>query len=248
EIARAAEKLNCRSIAFTYNDPVVFLEYAIDIAVCCHERNIKSVAVSAGYICDAPRREFFSYMDATNIDLKAFSQHFYKTLTGSDLNTVLDTLVYLKHETDVWFEITTLLIPGQNDSPQEIEKMAQWIMTNLGPDIPLFFTAFHPDWKMKDIPPTPLATLTQARTIAMQQGLHYVYTGNRHNPVTESTYCANCQQVLIERDWHRILSFEFVDNNHCPNCNTPCPGVFEEQPGQWGQRRVAVRLGQIEKD
>jgi pyruvate formate lyase activating enzyme len=248
KISESAKELGCKSIAFTYNDPVIFMEYAIDIAQCCHEMGINSVAVSAGYICEEPRKEFFQYMDAANIDLKAFTQNFYKQLTGADLHNILDTLVYLKHETKVWFEITTLLIPGHNDSVDEIEKMGRWVMDNLGPDVPLFFTAFHPDWKMGDIPATPLETLIKARAIALDQGLHYVYTGNRHNPLTESTYCRKCHEVLIERDWHKILHYGLTDINHCPNCGTACPGVFEESPGDWGQRRVAVRLGNPEED
>ncbi|MCH9769587.1 MAG: AmmeMemoRadiSam system radical SAM enzyme [Gammaproteobacteria bacterium] len=241
-IANTAKKLGCQSVAFTYNDPVIFHEYAIEIAKCCHELNINAIAVTAGYICPEPRREFFSYMDAANIDLKAFSEKFYRKLTGSDLQTVLETLIYLKQETKVWFEITTLLIPGENDSDQEIEKMSQWILDNLGVDVPLFFTAFHPDWKMQDKPATPLSTLIRAREIAIKNGLRYVYTGNKHNPETETTYCPNCQRVLIQRDWHQISTYNVVKTNQCPDCHQAIPGVFERGHGTWGRHRQPIRL------
>lgn len=241
-IADVAQELGCRSIAFTYNDPVIFHEYAKDIATCCKERNIKTIAVTAGYICEEPRKEFFSYIDAANVDLKAFSKKFYRQLTGSDLKTVLDTLIYLKHETKVWFEITTLLIPGENDSNAEIEKMSQWILDNLGPDVPLFFTAFHPDWKMMDKPSTPLSTLVRARDVALKNGLHYVYTGNKHNPETETTYCPKCHEALIIRDWHNIHAYNLVKTNQCPNCRHHIPGVFEGHPGHWGQKRRTIRI------
>ncbi|MEQ1667419.1 MAG: AmmeMemoRadiSam system radical SAM enzyme, partial [Sulfuriferula sp.] len=180
-IAIAAEQSGCKSVAFTYNDPVIFAEYAMDTADACHARGIKTVAVTAGYIHDAARRDFFSKIDATNVDLKAFTEDFYFKLTGSQLQPVLDTLVYLKHETNVWLEITTLLIPGKNDSDEELTAMCQWIMTQLGSDVPLHFSAFHPDYKMPDIPQTPTATLIRARNIALRAGLHYVYTGNVHH-------------------------------------------------------------------
>src|SRR5215831_7286347 len=147
-IAQAAVRSGCRSVAFTYNDPVIFLEYAVDVAQACRERGIKTVAVSAVYITPEPRIEFFRHMDAANIDLKGFTEGFYKTLCSGKLDPVLETLEYLKHETDVWFEITTLLIPGENDAPEEIEAESRWVMEHLSPDVPLHFTAFHPDWKM----------------------------------------------------------------------------------------------------
>ena len=154
-------------MAYTYNDPTIFMEYAIDIAQACREQNIKSVAVTAGYMCDEPRNEFFRYMDAANVDLKGFTEDFYWKICGAHLKPVLETLKYLKHETKVWFEVTTLLIPGQNDSDKELEAMTQWAVENLGPDVPWHFTAFHPDWKMTDIPSTPAATLARARRIAI---------------------------------------------------------------------------------
>src|SRR5918995_5859833 len=195
-IADAAVQAGCRSVAFTYNDPVIFLEYAIDVAQACRERGIKTVAVSAGYICEEPRADFFRHMDAANIDLKGFTEHFYKSLCSAQLGPVLDTLTYLKHQTNVWFEITTLLIPGENDSPAEIEALSRWVMERIGPDVPLHFTAFHPDWKMLDKPPTPPATLRMARRVAQETGLHYVFTGNTHDEAGQSTYCHACKATL----------------------------------------------------
>jgi len=180
-IAEAAVASGCRSVAFTYNDPVVFLEYATDVAVGCRARGVKTVAVSAGYMCDAPRVEFYRHIDAANIDLKGFTDGFYKRLCTGALGPVLETLVYLKHETKVWLEITTLLIPGENDSPTEIEALSAWIVEHLGADVPLHFTRFHPDWKMRDRPPTPVATLEAARSIAQSLGLRYVYAGRQHS-------------------------------------------------------------------
>jgi pyruvate formate lyase activating enzyme len=241
-IARAASELGCKSVAFTYNDPVIFLEYAIDVAKACRKRGIKTVAVTAGYICPEPRAEFFSYIDAANVDLKAFSETFYRNITGSHLQPVLDTLEYLKHETDVWFETTTLLIPGQNDSDEEIDRMTKWVVKQLGPDLPMHFTAFHPDWKMRDIPPTPAATLTRARQIAMRNGVRYAYTGNVHDEQGGSTYCDKCGTLLIERDWYVLGDWNLDAQGNCRSCGTHCAGVFADQPGHWGARRLPVRL------
>ena len=241
-IAQAAKKLDCRSVAYTYNDPVIFLEYAIDVAKACREAGIKSVAVTAGYMCDEPRREFYQYMDAANVDLKAFSEDFYWKVTGSHLQPVLDTLKYLKHETKVWFELTTLLIPGLNDSEKEIEEMTQWVVENLGPDVPMHFTAFHPDWKMRDVPATPVATLIKARQIAMKNGVRYAYTGNVHNEEGDSTYCRQCGTRLIGRDWYNMTAWNLDATGKCKSCGTPCAGVFEAEPGNWGARRLPVRL------
>ena len=208
-IAKAAARLGCRSVAYTYNDPIIFLEYAIDVAHACREHGIHSVAVTAGYVCADPRVEFFRNMDAANVDLKAFSERFYWKLTGGHLQPVLDTLVYLKHETSVWFELTTLLIPGENDSEAEIAEMAGWVVDNLGPDVPMHFTAFHPDFKMMDYPPTSRATLSRARRLAMDAGVRYVYTGNVHDRDGSSTYCHVCGNLLIERDWYVLGAVGF---------------------------------------
>jgi len=242
QLAAAARRNGCRSVAFTYNDPVIFHEYAIDIAQACHEQGIRAVAVSAGYVCPEPRREFYSYMDAANIDLKAFDEAFYYKLTGSHLQPVLETLEYLKHETDVWFEITTLLIPGQNDSNAELDAETRWIAAHLGPDVPLHFTAFHPDWKMRDIPATPAATLGRARDIARANGLRYVYTGNVHDEAGGSTYCHICGGLLIGRDWYELTAWALTAAGSCRHCGAACPGVFESEPGGWGRRRMPLRL------
>jgi len=242
KIAQVAKQLNCNSVAFTYNDPVVFMEYAIDVAKACRAVGVKAIAVTAGYVCPEPRTEFYQYMDAANVDLKGFTEDFYYKITGSHLADVLDTLKYLKHETKVWLEITTLLIPGENDNPAEIDAMSKWIMANLGPDVPLHFTAFHPDWKMMDKLPTPPATLTMAREIAMRNGLNYVYTGNVHDSVGGSTYCTNCKLCVVKRDWYNILAYNLTNDGKCKNCQTQCHGVFEGEHGTWGAKRVPVRL------
>ncbi len=241
-IARAAHQLGCRSVAFTYNDPVVFMEYAIDVAQACHELGIKTVAVTAGYICAEPREEFYRHMDAANVDLKGFTERFYKQVCVGHLEPVLETLLFLKHHTNVWFEITTLLIPGENDSEAEIEELTHWVMQHLGADVPLHFTAFHPDWKMLDKPPTPPATLTRARRIALKNGLHYVYTGNVHDEEGGSTYCYQCGEKLIGRDWYLLTEWNLTDEGKCLFCSAVCAGVFEARPGSWGPRRLPVRL------
>ena len=247
KIAEAAAELGCRSVAYTYNDPVIFHEYAIDTAKACRERGIKSVAVTAGYVCDEPRREFYQYMDAANVDLKGFDEEFYVKLTGGHLQPVLDTLTYLKHETDVWFEITTLLIPGHNDSDEELDAMTKWVVKELGPDVPMHFTAFHPDYKMMDVPPTPVETLVRAREIAIRNGLRYAYTGNVHNREGDSTYCHNCGELLIGRDWYQLTDWNLDEHGACKFCGTPCAGVFEAKPGDWGAKRMAVRLADFRR-
>jgi pyruvate formate lyase activating enzyme len=244
-IAAAASQLGCRSVAFTYNDPVIFLEYAIDVAKACHEVGIKAVAVTAGYICDEPRVELYKYMDAANVDLKGFTERFYSKICAGHLQPVLETLVYLKHQTDVWFEITTLLIPGENDSEGEIQEMTQWIMESLGPDVPIHFTAFHPDYKMLNKDSTPASTLTRARNIAVKNGLRYVYTGNVHDEAGGSTYCHGCGTKIIGRDWYELTAWKLTAEGKCMKCGTSCAGVFDGAPGRWGARRYPVRLSQF---
>ena len=245
DIARAAKYLGCASVAYTYNDPVIFMEYAIDTAKACHQLGIEAVAVSAGYINPEPRQEFYQYMDAANIDLKAFTEQFYYKLTGAHLQPVLDTLIYLKKETSVWFEITTLLIPGENDGKQEIQQLSEWVMTELGPDVPLHFTAFHPDWKMRDKPPTPFSTLKSAQEIALAVGLHYVYTGNVHDIDGSSTYCPICRARVIQRDWHEILAYQLDDGGRCLQCGHQLAGVFNGPAGTWGNKRQLVHLSNL---
>ena len=241
-IAAAARQLGCSSVAFTYNDPVIFLEYAVDVAQACREVGVKAVAVTAGEICPEPRREFYRHMDAANVDLKAFSERFYKKICTGSLTAVLDTLLYLKHETDVWFEITTLLIPDENDSAAELDEMTRWIVDNLGPDVPHHFTAFHPDWKMLDKPPTPAATLSLARRIALDNGVRHAYTGNVHDEDGGSTYCHSCGHKLIGRDWYVLSEWNLNDEGACNRCGTACSGRFDPRPGDWGARRLPVRL------
>ncbi|WP_296892479.1 AmmeMemoRadiSam system radical SAM enzyme [Thiobacillus sp.] len=242
EIARAAEAAGCKSVAFTYNDPVIFAEYAMDVADACHARGLKTVAVTAGYIHEEPRREFYAKMDAANVDLKAFTDDFYFKLTGARLQPVLDTLVYLKRETDVWFEITTLLIPGHNDSDAELEAMSQWILRELGPEVPLHFSAFHPDWKMQDVPPTPASTLSRARDIALKAGLHYVYTGNVHDTAGGTTACPTCHEALIVRDWYRIDHYSVTPDGHCPHCGRAIAGRFGAFSHPFGNRRIPIAM------
>jgi len=241
-IAEAAKRAGCKSVAFTYNDPVIFAEYAMDTADACRELGIQAVAVTAGYIGVEARRDFYAKMDAANVDLKGFTDEFYVKLCGAHLQPVLDTLVYLQHETKVWTEITTLLIPGKNDSDAELEAECKWIARELGPDVPLHFTAFHPDYKLTDIARTPPATLTRARNIALAEGLNYVYTGNVHDIGGGTTYCPGCRKTLIERDWHEILKYELTPNGACRHCGTSIPGRFEYFDRQWGRRRVPVRI------
>ena len=242
KLARTAQALGCQSVAYTYNDPVVFMEYAIDVAQACHEVGVKSVAVTAGYMCAEPRLEFYRYMDAANVDLKGFTERFYYKVCGGELKPVLETLEYLRHETQVWFEITTLLIPGENDSDAELDELTQWVMQKLGPEVPLHFTAFHPDWKMLDKPHTPPATLTRARDIGVRNGLRYVYTGNVHDREGGSTWCHGCGTLLIERDWYELGVWRLDAQGKCLQCGEPLPGVFRGPPGTWGRRRQAVHL------
>jgi pyruvate formate lyase activating enzyme len=241
-IAEVAAQEGCRSVAFTYNDPVIFLEYAVDVAEACHDRGLQTVAVTAGYVHPEPRRELFAAMDAANVDLKGFSDEFYLQLTGGHLRPVLDTLVHLRTETHTWFEITTLLIPGQNDSDAELREMCRWVLAELGPDVPHHFTAFHPDHRMRDIPPTPLSTLVRAREIALEEGLRHVYTGNAPHPDGEVTCCTGCGAAVIERDRYRVLAYRLDADGRCGTCRTPLAGRFAEAADDFGPRRIPIRI------
>ncbi len=242
QLAAAAVELGCRSVAFTYNDPIIFLEYAVDVAAACRECGIDTVAVTAGYIDPAPREQFFPAMDAANVDLKAFNDDFYYRVCGGRLAPILDTLEYIRHETDTWLELTTLLIPGENDSDAELDAMTRWVVDRLGPDVPMHFTAFHPDWKMRDTAPTPAATLTRARRIAMGNGVRYAYTGNVSDPQGGSTWCAGCGALLIERDRYRLGSWNLDQSGCCRSCGTAVAGRFAAGPEDFGARRVPVRF------
>ncbi len=241
-IAKAAVELKCRSVAFTYNDPVIFAEYAMDVADACHARDIKTVAVTAGYIHAVPRREFYSKIDAANVDLKAFTEEFYFKQTGSHLAPVLETLEYLVKETDVWTEITTLLIPGKNDSDEELQAECRWIRKHLGQDVPVHFTAFHPDYRMTDVQATPPATLTRAREIGRLAGLNYVYTGNVHDTGGGSTYCPSCEHEVIVRDWYEIRDYKLDDAGACLHCGTQLAGRYQKFGKPFGARRIPVRF------
>ena len=240
-IARTAADLGCRSVAFTYNDPTIFMEYAIDVADACHDLGVKTVAVTAGYISPEPRAEFFRHLDAANVDLKGFTEDFYKHTCGAELGAVLDTLEYLA-ETDVWVELTTLLIPGMNDSNDELDAMTQWVVEHLGPDVPMHFTAFHPDYRMLDRGPTPPATLTRARRIAMDNGVRYAYTGNVRDLDGATTRCPGCGDDVIQRDGYVIGDYRLDDSGQCTACGTAVPGVFDGPVEHWGQRRQPVVL------
>jgi pyruvate formate lyase activating enzyme len=244
DLARAAQRLGCRSVAFTYNDPVIFMEYAVDVAAECRERGIRTVAVTAGYIDPEPRVEFFAAMDAANVDLKAFTESFYRTICGGRLAPVLETLEYIHRETTTWLELTTLLIPGHNDSSEEIRRMAEWVVDHLGPDVPMHFAAFYPDWKMRDVPPTPRTTLARARRIAIASGVRYAYAGNTYDRKRSSTWCHHCDALLIERDWYQIERWGLDSAGRCATCCMPLPGHFDALPGGFGARRIPVRLSE----
>ncbi|HEY5762345.1 MAG TPA: AmmeMemoRadiSam system radical SAM enzyme [Rhodocyclaceae bacterium] len=241
-IARAAHAAGARSVAFTYNDPVIFYEYAIDVAEACHAIGIDTVAVTAGYIHALPREPFFHHMDAANVDLKAFTDEFYVRQCGARLQPVLDTLAWIWHETNCWLEITTLLIPGLNDSETEIAELSAWVARELGPEVPLHFTAFHPDWKLTDRPATPAATLTRARRQALDAGLRHVYTGNVRDLAGGTTHCTGCARALIVRDGYAIRDYRLRDDGTCPDCGTRLAGRFAHYTGSFGNRRIPVRI------
>jgi len=244
-IAKAAASTGCRSVAYTYNDPVIFLEYAVDVAAACRELGIANVAVTAGEICPEAREEFFAAMDGANIDLKAFTEGFYKKLCGGELRPVLDTLEYLARETDVWIELTTLLIPDENDSEAEIDEMTRWVVETLGPDVPMHFTAFHPDFKMSDCAPTPPTALSRARRIAIANGVRHAYTGNVVDPTGGSTYCHGCGELLIGRDRYRLSTWNLDEIGRCLSCGEPCAGRFDGPAGDWGARRQPIRIADM---
>lgn len=228
-------------MAFTYNDPTIFAEYAIDVADACHALGVKTVAVTAGYITAEAREAFYPHMDAANVDLKAFTEDFYQRLCFAELQPVLETLVYLKRETDVWLEVTTLLIPDENDSEDELQRASEWFAENLGPDVPWHFSAFHPDFKFMDHSPTPPETLTRARDIARSKGIRYVFTGNVHDTEGSSTWCPGCGRCVIRRDWYQLGEYHIRDGA-CAFCSAKIAGRFENEPGHWGAHRMPVRM------
>lgn len=242
KIAEVAQSRGCWSVAYTYNDPVIFLEYAVDVAEACHAQGVFNIAVTAGYIHRAPMEEFFRPMDAVNLDLKAFTERFYKRLCTGSLGAVQDTACYIRHETGVWLELTTLLIPGENDGEAEIEELCQWVLEALGDDVPLHFSAFHPDFRMMDVPATPVETLLRARKQALAAGLKYVYCGNVHHEESDATWCPGCGESVIGRDWYTLKDWRLRHGGYCEGCGTAVAGRFAERPGLWGSRREVVQL------
>ena len=242
DIAQTAANWGCASVAFTYNDPVIFAEYAIDTARACHALGVRTVAVTAGYISPGAREEFFSVMDAANIDLKAFSADFYRRMCAADLAPVLDTIRYVKRHTRTWLELTTLLIPGENDSRDEIDQMTDWILGELGPDVPVHFTAFHPDYRLLDVPATPPEVCRVARERALERGLRYVYTGNTLDTSGQVTYCYVCKQPLVLRNGYEVRGYHLA-GTRCRHCQSEMPGRFSETGLPKSRAgRVAVRV------
>jgi pyruvate formate lyase activating enzyme len=242
DIAVSAVTHGCRSVAFTYNDPAVFPEYALDVAAACQQVGVRTVAVTAGYMEPRPAAELFGAMDAANVDLKAFDDETYRRVCLGRLGPVLDTLEAIVANGRTWLEITTLLIPGLNDSDAEIDALTSWMADHLGPSVPLHFTAFHPDHRVRDRGPTPAATLRHARMIGMANGLRYVYTGNIDDPLGQATWCHACGRLLIGRAGYRVSEWQLTPDGACAHCGAPCPGVFEAEPGRWGSRRMPVGI------
>ncbi len=226
EIVQIAKKYNCKSVAFTYNDPIIFFEYAIDTAKICRQEGIKTVAVTSGFINPEPAKEFFKYMDATNIDLKGFSEEFYKRNCLAHLKPVLDTIKYVSNETDCWVELTTMLIESENDSNDMIKEECDWILNNLGDCVPLHFSAFFPRYKFSNRKQTDFSTLLRAYSIAKNAGLKYVYTGNITNIETSSTYCKNCSTPVILRNGYELIEYNLNENGSCKFCGTKCDGRY----------------------
>ncbi len=229
DVVDLAVEAGCPSIAFTYNEPIIFAEWAIDVAMEAHARGLATVFVTNGYVTREARAEVFEHVDAANVDLKGFTEAFYGKVTLSHLAPVLETLEWLARERRVWVEVTNLVIPGLNDDPGETRALSEWVRDHMGPETPLHFTAFHPDYKMLDRPPTPAATLTRARAIAREVGLLHVYTGNVHDPEGQTTFCPGCGEALIVRDWFAVRAYR-LDGDRCRSCGRRLAGRFGSRP------------------
>ena len=239
QIAEAAQRLGCRSVAFTYNEPVIWAEYAIDTARWCRRLGLKVIVVTAGYINAGARPLFFRDVDAVNVDLKGLTDDFYQRLTLSHLQPVLDTLQWIKQETDVWLEVTNLIIPGENDARDDIQRLSSWIAAHLGAEVPLHFTQFRPHYRLSDSQPTPPATLIDARELALHCGLKYVYTGNVEDPDRQSTYCPACGWLLIERNVYDLGRYN-IRGGRCAHCRQPIAGLFEDALPSRKRRLVSI--------
>jgi len=233
DVARLAVRNGCSSIAFTYNEPTIWGEYVIDICLAAKEYGVGTVMVSNGYITHEAFQDIYRHIDAANIDLKAFTEDFYGRITLTHLKPVLETLEWLKNETQVWFELTNLIITTLNDSQSETRELAEWVLGHLGPDVPLHFTAFHPDFKLRDKPRTPPETLHAARRTALEMGPHYVYEGNILDSGNGggNTYCPACGEILIRRSWHDVKENRLIAGR-CPSCDLSIPGRWTQLEGK----------------
>lgn len=226
QIAMSAQEQDCAGVAFTYNEPIIAAEYVIDCAKACHQCGVKTIAVSNGYVLEEARRQFFGEIDAVNIDLKSFTEDFYQRICSGHLQPVLDTLRYLVNETPVWVEITNLIIPGKNDNVSEINELTRWIVQELGTQVPLHFSAFHPSFRMKNNPACGLVILERAREIAMENGIKFVYLGNVRHPNGSNTFCPSCNQLLIDRSGFSVSNHLVLSDGSCSYCGCAIPGVW----------------------
>jgi pyruvate formate lyase activating enzyme len=238
QVVTLAQQYGCPHLAFTYNEPTIWGEYVIDIARVAHDYGLNTVMVTNGYVTREAFFDIYQHIDAANVDLKAFTETFYSKITLTHLAPVLETLKWLRHETNVWFEVTNLIIPTLNDDDSEFQRLSEWMLENIGDDVPLHFTAFHPDFKLRDKPRTPPESLHRARDLAMSMGLKFVYEGNIYSDGAH-TICPGCHKVIVRRSWHDVLTNKLYEGK-CAHCGTKIPGVFT----QWEveERRGAGHL------
>ena len=240
-VVALARRAGAPGIAFTYNDPVIWAEWAVAVAEAAHQAGLYTAFVTAGYISPEARADVFRHMDAANVDLKAFTEDFYAKVTLSHLSPVLDTLEWLASQSRTWVEVTNLLVPGKNDDPEETRALSRWIFEHMGPDVPLHLTAFHPDYRMRDLPPTPPEEVRRARDLARGEGLRYVYTGNVRDPDGQTTFCPSCGEAVIERDWHAVTAVR-LRGSACAACGAKIAGCFEAgaTPSSGRRRRIGL--------